>query len=102
MKKPENGTQQNSNNNRANITIESFEVSRVIMFQSGTVAFNLTVNGITIYGCRVVEGKNGDFISFPQQKGRDNKYYNIVFVPISNEDSNKILAEVERQLNGTN
>jgi len=35
---------------------------------------------VTIKGCRVVEGKNGLFASMPQTKGKDDKYYPIVYV----------------------
>ena len=42
-----------------------------------TVYFDVVINGVTIYGCKVVEGKNGDFISFPSHKGKDDKYYNL-------------------------
>ena len=33
---------------------------------------------ILIKGCRVVEGNNGLFVSMPQQKGKDDKWYGIV------------------------
>ena len=66
---------------------------------------DLTINGVKIYGCKVIEGKEGkydDFISFPQRKGtgRDGseRYFSIVWCPISPEDTKKIIAEVEKQL----
>ena len=61
---------------------------------------DLEMNGITIYGVRVVEGKNGDFLSFPQRKGQDGKYYSIVYAPLCEEDQNAVLAAIERKLNG--
>lgn len=30
----------------------------------------------TIYGCRIVAGKNGKFLAFPSRKGSDGNYYN--------------------------
>ena len=39
----------------------------------GTTFLDLEVNGVKIYGCRYVEGKNGDFISFPSYKAKDGK-----------------------------
>ena len=57
------------------------------------------INGISIYGCRVVETKDGDFIGLPQRKGNDGKWYSIVWAKFSEADTEDILAEVEKQLN---
>ena len=46
------------------------------------VFFDMEVNGVTIYGCRYVEGKNGDFIAFPSKKGKDGKYYKHAYVEL--------------------
>ena len=81
------------------LKIDSFSVNRVHQFDNGGVAFDMTVNGITIYGCRVVETKDGDFIGLPQRKGKDGKYYSIVWARFADADSKDILAEVEKQLN---
>lgn len=62
------------------------------------VFFTLELNGVTIYNCRVATGKNGDFISFPQYKGSDGKYYNNVYVSLSDEDSQQILDEIQKQI----
>lgn len=62
------------------------------------VFFTLTINGVTIYNCRVATGKNGDFISFPQYKGSNDKYYNNVYVSLSDEDSSRILEEIQKQI----
>lgn len=80
------------------INVLNFEVSRVNQYKD-TVFFDLTINGIKIYGCTVVEGKKGDFISFPSKKGKDGKWYSIVYARLSANDQNIILAEVEKQLN---
>ena len=86
------------------IKVDSFLVEEVRDTQYGTF-LDLTINGVKIYGCKVIEGKEGrypDFISFPQRKGtgRDGteRYYSIVYAPLSDEDSAKIIAEVEVQL----
>lgn len=86
---------------RVNIEIRSMEVKnvRVIAGKNGDlVFFTLELNGVTIYNCRVATGKNGDFISFPQYKGGDGKYYNNVYVSLSDEDSAKILEEIQKQI----
>lgn len=93
----------NTNNATANatndpITITSVSVERVRDTSKG-IFFTLVLNGIYIHSCKVVEGKNGDFISFPQYKGNDGKWYSYVWVRLSEADSNHILSLVEAELN---
>ena len=72
---------------------------RIVEGKNGDIVFfTLTINGVTIYNCRVATGKNGDFISFPQYKGSNGTYYNNVYVAISEEDSTKILDEIQKQI----
>jgi DNA-binding cell septation regulator SpoVG len=54
--------------------------------------FDATVNGVEIKGLKLVlSTKDGNlFLSFPSEKGKDGKYYNIVFI----EDVN-LKKEVE-------
>ena len=40
-----------------------------------------TDDGITIKGFRVVNGSNGLFVSAPDEKGKDGKYYETVILP---------------------
>ena len=56
---------------------------------------NIEVREFEVKNVRVVEGKNGDFISFPQYKGSDGNYYNNVYVALSDEDSAKILTAIQ-------
>lgn len=84
------------------LKIDSFEVSEVRIIETSKgdmVMFSLTVNGVKIYSCRVVTGKNGDFISMPQNKGKNGQYYNVVYLPLSDEDSKKILDKVQEEIN---
>lgn len=37
--------------------------------------FGLEHNDATIYGCKLIEGSQGIFVSFPSRKGTDGKYY---------------------------
>ena len=86
---------------RTFIELRSMEVKnvRVVAGKNGDlVFFTLELNGVTIYNCRVATGNNGDFISFPQYKGSDGKYYNNVYVSLSDEDSAKILEEIQKQI----
>lgn len=80
-------------------TVKVENVRVVDTSKGDLVFFNLTINGVTIYSCRVVNGANGDFISSPQQKGKDGKYYNMVYVALSPDDSKLILDDIQEQLN---
>ena len=83
---------------REYLEIRSHEVSNVRVIESKNgdlVFFTLNLNGVTIYNCRVATGKNGDFISLPQYKGKNGTYYNVVYAAISDEDSKKILDEIQ-------
>ena len=40
-----------------------------------------TEDGITLKGFRLVNGSNGLFLSSPDQKGKDGKYYETVILP---------------------
>lgn len=90
------------NDEREFIKLESHEVLdvRVIDTKNGDmVLFTLVLNGIKIYSCRVATGKNGDFISMPQTKGGNGQYYNVVYAPLSDEDTKTILEEVQTAIN---
>ena len=94
-------TEKKEKQERTNIEIRSMEVKNVRVVagkNDDLVFFTLELNGVTIYNCRVATGKNGDFISFPQYKGGDGKYYNNVYASLSDEDSAKILEEIQKQI----
>lgn len=91
MKKPET-------KEREYCKVTEFSIQRVTQYKD-TIYCDLKINGIFINGCRVVEGKDGDFIAFPSYKGKDDKYHNYVYVSLSKEDSKAILDEVEKELN---
>lgn len=74
------------------------KVTRAKQFKDGGVVFDMVVNGVTIYGCRVIEGKNGDFVSFPAYKGSDGKYYSHVWIKLSDDDTAAIVKQVENML----
>lgn len=81
------------------VKLESFSVDRVKVFEGEheSVIADITLNGIKIYGVNVVEGTNGDFLSFPARKGSDGKYYSIAYAALSKEDQADIIAEIEKQ-----
>lgn len=75
-----------------------YAVRRAVQFDDSDVLFDLTIDDFTIYGCRVVEGKNGDFISLPSRKGKDGKYWGIVYKRFTDEETNAILDMVSAAL----
>ena len=40
---------------------------------------SVEIEGIVIKGFKIVGGKNGEFVSWPSQKGKDGKYYDQVY-----------------------
>ena len=76
------------------------KVTRAREVKEGSVAFDMEVNGITVYGCwyneyKTKEGKDGTMISFPSYKNGD-RYYNHVWFPISKELKDDIVAQIEK------
>ena len=77
------------------------KVNRAIEFESGDVGFDADVNGITVYNMVYHEGKTKkgyeySVVNFPQRKGKDDKYYNLVWFPVSDE----LKADIVKQLEG--
>lgn len=90
MKKPEN-----KNNATDNREQEGFSISNAKCWEDGRVTFNLHYGRTTIYGCRVIEGEKGDFISFPRHKGKDEKYYNYAKIEMTADEQAAVLKLVE-------
>lgn len=97
MKKPET-TKQNGGRKVETRKLDNFKVKAVRMFDNGNVVADMELNGVLVYGVRVVEGKNGDFLSLPQRKGSNDKYYSIVYWPFDEADQKAIISEIERKL----
>jgi stage V sporulation protein G len=51
-----------------------------------------TSDGIIIKGFRLVNGSNGLFLSAPNEKGKDGKYYDKVILPKDMKDSLEKIA----------
>lgn len=76
------------------IKVDSFRVRRAVETNAKAIFFDLDLNGVTIYGCRVVSGRNGDFISFPSQQGKDEKWYSVAYAHLGAEDQDAIIQAV--------
>lgn len=79
------------------LKVDSFKIRRANEYdKTGTIFFDLEINGLTVYGCTVAKRKTDDseFISFPSRKGADGKYYSIVYAALTQEDQDKIIDAV--------
>ena len=77
--------------------IYSCEVIRAKEYKD-TVFFDVNINGVSIYGCRFVEGKNGDFVSFPSYKGNDGKYYSHAYIKLDEATVSLIDEQIDELL----
>ena len=50
---------------------------------------------VQINGCRVIEGKNGAFISYPSWKDKDGNYHNYCYFQLKEEDAQLIIAALD-------
>lgn len=50
---------------------------------------------ISINGCRVVDGKNGPFISWPAWKDKTGGYHNYCYVTFSAEDAKLVMDALD-------
>ena len=62
------------------------------------VFFDVKINGVMIYGCRYMEGKDGDFIAFPSKKGKDGKYYNHAWIKLEADHVALIDEQIDKLL----
>lgn len=81
-------------------TTYTYTISKVKEVTDTMVAFNININGVNIYGMKVVKykskktGEMGMMVAFPTRKGSDGKYYNECSFPMSKEMSEDIIAKV--------
>lgn len=82
-------------NKRPEIPFE-IKVTRVLDGQYGTI-FDLVLNNVIIYGCRMCETKDGEpFVGFPQKKDRKdpNKYWSVCYASLSREQVLEICKQI--------
>lgn len=79
----------------------NIKVTRAREFENA-IAFDMEVNGVTIYGCwyrTYKDKKSGEekaLISFPSTKSaKDNKYYNHVYFYVTDEHIKTIEKQIE-------
>ena len=79
------------------------KVTRAKEVKEGQVVFDMTVNGVTIYGCWYREGKSKagedyQIISFPSQKADNGKYYNHCWFKIEDSLKEDIVAQLQKMV----
>lgn len=77
--------------------VNDLKVLRAKEYQDN-VFMDLEINGVTIYGCRFVEGSKGNFVSFPSHKGKDGKYYNYAYIKLDDAMIQLIDEELDKLL----
>lgn len=50
---------------------------------------------IAIHGCRVVNGQNGEFISFPAWKDKEGNYHDYAYMTFSDDEKKRIIDSLE-------
>lgn len=77
-----------------------FKVTKAYSFKNGNVAFNLQIDGITIYDCILVKkkkakkGESEYFVSFPQKKVKED-YFSVVYTVLSAEEEEDIINQID-------
>ena len=76
------------------------KVSRVFDGEYGVI-FDLEINHVTVYGCRLCETGDGEpFVGWPQKKGKDGRYWSHAYAPLTDEQTGEILSQVAAMLEG--
>ena len=88
----------NSRQQKQQVSNFEFTVKNCREFPDGGTTFALIVGRVTIYGCRIIDGKDGEFISFPARKGKDGKYYNHAYCALSPEETAEVINAVYEAL----
>ena len=75
MKKSNEATKKQTKNmlNVENVT--DLEILRVKPYNETMTFFDARINFINIYSLKFMESENGDWIAWPDEKGKDGKYY---------------------------
>lgn len=66
--------------------------------RNGGISFSLRIEGgpvlVEIYGCRIINGRDGEFVAFPQRKGSDGHYYKHAYAQLTDDQTDEIISAV--------
>lgn len=73
----------------------TYTIDRTYTLEGGTIIFDATVNGIKLYGMRVINGEKGDFVAYPSIKSNKyGKYYKHYFLEMTEEQADAFIQAV--------
>ena len=99
-------TTKNSNSSGSRTTIDlksvNAEVTNVRQISDSCIVFTLRCKGFSFYSMRIVERKSDGetFITVPQDRGIDGKYYDRYAVYLSDADQEALIDQVFAIVNG--
>lgn len=76
------------------------QVTRVLRGEYGTI-FDMVLNHVKIYGCRVCETQEGvPFVGFPQKPDRKirGKYWSIAYAPLTEAQTREVFTQISHVL----
>lgn len=78
------------------LIVSSYSVKRARTIQGGIVMADVEINGIIIYGMKILANKStGEaFLAWPSTKGKDGKYYSVAYAWISDGDQEMIITKI--------
>ena len=75
MKKSNGKANEQAKNSLNAENVVDLEILRVKPYNELTTFFDARINHINIYSLKFMESENGDWIAWPDEKGKDGKYY---------------------------
>jgi len=82
------------------MNIKILDIRKSTFTAGATVAFlSLQIDNFIIDGFKIVNSNNGRFLSYPREKGKDDKWYNIVRpidIIVKQEIENYVLSEYKK------
>lgn len=75
MKKSNGKANEQAKNSLNSENVVDLEILRVKPYNETTTFFDARINHINIYSLKFMESENGDWIAWPDEKGKDGKYY---------------------------
>ena len=70
------------------------KVTRAFEGKYGTL-FDMELNHVKVYGCRVCETRDGEpFVGWPQKQGKDGNYYAHAWAYLEEDQSTEIMDQI--------
>lgn len=79
---------------RLTLNIKGATISGARYLSDKVIAFTLSLPGLSIYNMKVVDGKNGPFLSTPQIKSKNDRWNDVCAVFLSDADAAKVIQTV--------